>query len=404
MKPRYASKYFTLVAPIFSCTVLLLGCHDDNDTPNSLGKRTTVFVMRHCARAMPESGIDDVENLRYFDNYSSEAWASFGSDGEWDCLARGERIVEQTGEWLKKYGSLPAPIRAIADDVQRDHMTAQKLLQGLGVSTRHYSSSTGPYSVAETCPNMSADDYKAALEQQLADHPITADWYAPMQNEVRSVVGTGAAGDWNDTSCRFDPGAQFKDWWAPYKGACQAASQFASRFLMQWGGGIDIGWNKVLPTSIPRLLSLHSWYFTLTLNAPAVVARREASIVNAVARILEHGEQGTTFLVGHDTNQGGLNGALGLSWQPDAFPANSTMPGSMLRFDLQDNTVTASYAFVEDFSKGGSLKSVPVEFPGTASSTMALDAFLKLADGSIVAECANHFPPASVAEEAELAV
>merc|ERR1712157_27626 len=98
-----------------------------------------------------------------------------------------------------------------------------------------------------------------------------------------------------------------------------------------------------------------------------------------VAHRLHLGEKGTDLFVGHDTNMVMLKGALGLTWKPEPFAANATLPGSMLRFDRIANVIKASYWFLADYSSdNGTMRQVPAEFASTGSDKITITKFVDL--------------------------
>lgn len=361
---------------LLGAALILSGCGGGGTTPAPGTKKTTVLMMRHCLRDMPEKGIYDVQGLDYFNNYSQTPWAPFLNKEKpvpaFYCLDRGEKIVEEQGEWLKKNGNLPSPITAIADTCQRDDVTAHAFLRGLGVDansdtffTNHFPFDNGKNkTLTPDCKTLTAAELFAAISAQRKMTPPPSN-YAALVDQIYKVAGKGAAGDWTNTSCTLEADPTVH-WWAPFIGGCNVANEFAERFLMEWGGGMAPGWGKLNTTDIPKLLAVHAWYLRTSLFIPSVQKSEAASIAWAILETLEAGAQGTTNFVGHDTQQGGLSAALGLSWDPSPYAESATIPGSMLRFDLDSGSdiVTMSYGFPEDYGKGGDMKFVPASFPG----------------------------------------
>jgi len=287
----------------------------------------------------------------------------------------------QEGQWLKQHGGLPLPVHVVVDDCVRDRQTGQNFLQGLsleeGEST--FSVDKAPFDSGEGqpgCPAFVAEELAAAIAAQLRRFPAPpgfARWHA----EILDIAGLGAAGNWTTAPCALDPSAAENRWWAPITGACQVAGSFSARFLMEWGAGLPVAWGRgaEVTAALPRWNALTVWYDTVAMYAPEIQKRRAAPIAAAILRALEAGEQGTTALVGHDTNQGGM-AALGLLWDANPWPAQANLPGSFLRFDRDEGSdeVTLSYAFLDDYSPnaGGALRSVPAGFSNPYVGTVSL--------------------------------
>merc|ERR1712217_605901 len=106
---------------------------------------------------------------------------------------------------------------------------------------------------------------------------------------------------------------------------------------------------------------------------------------------LRAAEPGTTLYVGHDSDIMMVAGALGLTWNATPYTGLVTLPGSMLRFDLDDNTISASYSYVANFSDAnvsGEMSTATVHF-SDGSIKMSMDTFQNLAEKNTIAECAS---------------
>ena len=183
------------------------------------------------------------------------------------------------------------------------------------------------------------------------------------------------------------------------KGTCSAASGFMERFLMEWGGGLEIGWGRLPAQLIPRLLELHAWFRQVMDASPMLTSRTMASIAGSVSAALK-GRSGATpnvtrIFVGHDSELNGLNAILGLTWKPTKFPVNATLPGSMLRFDTDGTTVTISYLHPTNFSHTGdmmgSMTSVPAVISGLQTNMISLEELQKRFATAANSSCGNVF-------------
>mmetsp|Transcript_57768 Transcript_57768/g.122901 ORF Transcript_57768/g.122901 Transcript_57768/m.122901 type:complete len:412 (+) Transcript_57768:132-1367(+) len=404
MAARLTGRTATILT-IGALSTAIQGCESSNHN-DATKKKTSVLLMRHCARSTGESGIYSNPSYTDFNNYSKTEWPNFGVPDMY-CLDKGVSIIEQEGQWFKNTGQLPSPVFVIADDVERDHVTGQTLLKGLGleVDSQTYSVDKGPFSSAAGsagCPKLSVDEIKQSILSQLELYPQAPD-FMTMMTKMYAMAGTGVAGDWVPTPCLlmddFD-----SHWWAPLSGNCEVANNFAERFLMETAGGFQVGWGNMEPGDLPKFLEIHEWYMKVALNAPVVQKQKAASIAWAILDKLEAGAQGTTAFVGHDTNQGGLNSVLGLGWNPAPWPHNSTMPGSALRFDMEEGSdaVKMSYVFVDDFSKGGEMTSVPASIAGFPEGTITLKALRNLVESNTEQACRSDKPSVDEILEGEV--
>lgn len=356
---------------------------------------TSVLLMRHCARSVPEKSIYESPSLEYFSNYSQVPWLPF-SVPDMECTAQGRVLVEREGAWLKSHGALPLPVHVIADDCERDRTTGQMLLQGMdlaeGEST--YSVDAAPFESGEGrpgCEPFSLDEYATAITAQLS-RSAEVPAFHQIYSEMLEVAGLGVAGNWTTGACELDPRAPEHPW-APVGGACEVAHAFAERFLMEWAAGQPVGWGKSseVLAALPRWQALSVWYLNVTLYAPELQRRIVAPMAASILRVLEAGEQGTTAFVGHDTNQGGLSSALGLHWDASPWPMDVTLPGAYLRFDREEGSdeVSLSYVFPDDFSSTatGSTRSVPAGFPDAPLGKVSLGALREIVESGTDAAC-----------------
>jgi hypothetical protein len=399
-----------------SCAALcvLQGCGSSSTGNNgNKGGKTTVIVMRHCVRATDADGMvltpdHAAPDYKYYDDYTSQPWPAFKAPAMW-CLQRGEDILEAQGRWLKSHNSLPLPLRAIADNVpngQRDNVTMMQLLKGLDFQPKDVSTSisNAPFgsSTAQECiKNIpSADAALKAMQNFIDANPPPLDYNEKMQSLYKAVGGSDPppkAGNWTSASC-LAGGSPWSATLPMPVGACEVAAQMVERMLMEWGGN---GGPKVQPgnvdvSELPALMVLHSWYFYTWFAGHSLYQWMGASIARNVLDSVNKAEPGTTLFVGHDNNIMNMLGALELSWTPTPFPQNATLPGSMLRFDLEGGKVTASYTYVTDFSsEDGAMSTVPAVFAHTSSSTSSLGDFQDLIEKNTIGACAESSPSIS---------
>lgn len=339
---------------------------------------TTVLFMRHCAR----STSDTVEGLPY-DDYSADAWPNF-SVPSMHCLKRGHGFVQRTGSELKDI--LPKPILTIADNVERDIETAMAFLEGCGhpISATNFFITHDPFSSSSSpsciIPNVServpilAKAINSSLPSD-AEEIITC---------VKDVVGEGNVGDWAERSCEATEEFMLQ-------GNCVLAAYFAERFLMQFMGGMTVGWGRLEPEKIPKLLKMYEW-FLHTLLYFDISKKLGASIMTALLEIIKGRPEGTYVFVGHDVTLVQISTILGLSWELELFGTRPNLPGSMLRFDLENEMIQASYIYPDIFAKDNfSLGTTEAKFSRTASDTMLIEDLVKDMQRTVDIDCANPF-------------
>jgi len=139
---------------------------------------------------------------------------------------------------------------------------------------------------------------------------------------------------------------------------------------------------------------LHDWEFNKWWAFPPIYQWQGATIIRDIVARFKKAEEGTTLYVGHDTDITMIAGAFGLSWTAPPFAENATLPGSMLRFDLESDTVSASYHYVGSFDDGdplGAMMTSPALFSDTRSNHISLSAFEALGHEGTIKECAFNY-------------
>lgn len=355
------------------------------------------IVMRHCARGMPSGGVKALEDgvFKYtsVDAYSTRPFPNFPgvTPHSQECLPRGADIVEAQGRFFGSHGDMPLPVNVSADAVSRDQVTMTRFLQGLQLRPEQCTtkSSHGLFvqsSLDPACKRMKPG--KAAMisnaQAHLRANPAPAE-YPTYLRTLFKIMGNGSAGNWTDLGCSIFYNGAFT---YPV-GACQVAAELTEYLLMEWGGGLEIAWGRLNADDLLNLLVLHSWWFFQWWGPSDVYRFFGAPLARELSARATERATGTHLYVGHDSNIMMLKGALGLRWEPVPFPANATLPGSMLRFDRTKDVVTASYWYLATFSDvSGTMLRVPAIFSSTSSNRIAIQMFKTLLDAGSVASCA----------------
>lgn len=133
------------------------------------------------------------------------------------------------------------------------------------------------------------------------------------------------------------------------KGPIPLGSSFAEDLLLEYGDGMpmsSVGWGNVDEAEIGRLLALHSVYFGLIHQTPALAKVEASNMLEHITSTLAQGVAGKPLdgakgkpgdmlvvFVGHDTNIAGVASLLGLQWHLDGRDED-TPPGTELSFEL----------------------------------------------------------------------
>lgn len=170
---------------------------------------------------------------------------------------------------------------------------------------------------------------------------------------------------------------------------------------MEWGGGYQVAWGNFNPDDLQHLLALHTWFKQVG-HPKAKMSWHQASIARDLLAVLDAAEAGTTIFVGHDTQLHGLNAILDLGCDASPLPGNATVPGSFLRFDLTEDTVSATYHFIANFSReDGEMTSALASFGQPWGHNVPLSEFRKRVESNSNAACANLWPGFAIATKGD---
>src|SRR5208283_1306233 len=210
------------------------------------------------------------------------------------------------------------------------------------------------------------------------------------------------------------------------KGPIYAASQCTESLLLEYTDGMpasDVGWGRADSRALADVLPLHELYFDLTqrtfyiaqaggsnLASHIVDTLEQAALGQSVPGAIGPPEERVVILAGHDTNIANIGGMFGMDWWIPGTPANATLPGGALVFELrrhagQQNSFYVRVSYVaqtlEQMREAStlSLESPParsaVFVPGCGGSGPEFDAPL----ASFVRVARRVIAPAFVAEE-----
>lgn len=336
----------------------------------------TVIIMRHCARTTPDN-VNGAPGFNFAQNYTAKPWPAWPDNlPPYLCLPHGVEIVRGSGRWLAANANLASPIAITADDVQRDRTTAAAVADGMGWNGKVFDDH-GPFASACAAPAASVAD--AAIAANLKAHPKPADYDAKLAL-LQGITGQGAAPPLADIAEDIEGG--------DFNGGPQVAQYLTERLLMELGGNMSVGWGTKV--NIYDILELHSWQRHVERVVPKTQANYGASITWNVLNSLSDGTPGTQFFVGHDETMWSLAATIGLTWTPAGLPVLPTVPGSILRFDLDGDSVTSTYMyplFTDTGADTGKLYSAPVTFTAVGSTSIPMSNLTKVAQAGINMEC-----------------
>jgi 4-phytase/acid phosphatase len=147
---------------------------------------------------------------------------------------------------------------------------------------------------------------------------------------------------------------------ADLTGPFKAAYEMADMFLLEYTEGMkaqDVGWGKVSKSDLHDLMALYQLYVDLTLRTPYLARVNASNLMSHILKSMQQaagaaaipgslgapGDKGLVFL-GHDSNESGLGGMLGISWSPEGYLKDARPPGSALVFELWKNPADGKYS------------------------------------------------------------
>jgi len=361
-------------------------------TAHSQPPTSTVYLMRHCSRSTYLPALYGGQEPAYLANYSDG-----GDLPDWGvaptlCTARGRRIVQGEGralrsEVLSRLGS-HSSLNVVYDaGSTRDNTTALDLLTGLGVPSNKRDGDGEIFTPTWAgCPMLTPKAKESAVAGQLVNVPRPASYEVRLA-ALQQLLGRGVANltTMPDVIAGGPVGLI---------GGLFVASTWIETMLLQFGAGLPMAYGRVEPPLLYELLDLHVYYRALA-DKPFIIEQRGTSNLLAhMLRDLRTADAGVSLYVGHDTNLDGLAVMLSLAW-PHAppYPANTTVPGSMIRLTTRGEgaaaTVDAAFLYPSSFANDeGAMAEVEAIFPN-GQATIALEELLKLAGARIDTRCVN---------------
>lgn len=197
-------------------------------------KVRSVYVMRHCIRAVDPTALVP---------YAARPFPTWGAGiGKDDCLPRGLRIYEAFGRQIAASGLAPAPVSLVADNFSRTVDSAKAFARGLGLPESAVAISGTAFS---HCAPPSATDKDRSITSRLRSVPRPDN-----SSELLRQIDTVLCGK-KSIAAQKNVAQDGK-----LKGAVSLASTAADVFLMEYGGGITVGWGEVVPREMYRFLEM----------------------------------------------------------------------------------------------------------------------------------------------------
>ena len=302
----------------------------------------TVYLFRHCVRSI------DVSELTPF---SARPLPPFGvpKDG---CLPRGLRILENIGNRLRSADDT----FIVADNVTRNIDSAHALATGLNLAPNS-SNLRVDGSAFLHCRPRSKDKEQKIIEDRLIRTPLPIN-SSCMVSEIDGVLG-------GKKHITGEPDKVDGD---QLKGIHALASSAADLFLMQLGGGMEVGWGEVAPADVYRFNQLQVFDWTVTRRAVPIEQAKSSKMLAAILVALAQNDNTTTIFMGHDTDVNGVGTLLNIGWKAPPFSDNTTAPSVALRFESSTTGAMAiDFVYPSFDNETGLLNSSPV-FRGSEAS------------------------------------
>jgi 4-phytase / acid phosphatase len=133
-------------------------------------------------------------------------------------------------------------------------------------------------------------------------------------------------------------------------GPFATGSTFSEDLLLEYVEGMrgpTLGWGRMTPDQLERVLEIHTVYADLMRRTPYLARTRGSNLLAHVLHSLDQAVSGkpvqgalgkpgdeVLLLTGHDTNLSNLSGMLRLSWKLPGYQPDDTPPGGALIFSL----------------------------------------------------------------------
>jgi 4-phytase / acid phosphatase len=349
--------------------------------PNQARLKFVVIVSRHGVRS-PTGKLDSLNR------YAHEPWPAWSVKPGY-LTAHGFDLMRLFGAYdrqlLASEGLLSVQgcgdaglIRIRADSDQRTRETGKALAEGLapgcGVSVTALPEGVPdplfhPVEAGLGKPD-GAQAAAAVMGRIGADPAALVEVYRPQLEKLDAVLhgcdGAGCGGkNGSDPLSIFSAPSSVtpgnSDHLIEFRSPLSVASTMTENFLLEYADGMDakdVGWGRVDAATLRELMQLHVANEDIALRTPCIARAQASNLLFHALASMEQAESGRAvagaltkpndkllILVGHDTNQAVVAGALGLNWLVDGR-RDDTPPGGALVFELWQRSGTKDGEFV----------------------------------------------------------
>lgn len=358
------------------------------------------LLLRHCVRSTSsgvnvgtrEDGSTYSSRLRDYMDVDLPNWQV----GEFDCVAGGQEMVENTGHWLIESGVIDPHAKVkweiISDASFRDVTTAYYLTEGIqdALDSKNRQRDDPIVSIGRGDIRVDERFFDDICDQSTSSHIYTKEAkerfetlprpsmsFKDALNLMEELVGVGKVGRLVD-NVQVEPTFDGDDW--NLEGAATLVDSFAATLFYARAGNIE-------PVFIPRatkqqiyqLLEFHYWYRSVLEVGNSWSAKRGAMQVQAMLHTLRYGyyqqdkvdtsntaepyDTSVTIILGHDEDLNTMATALGARWTlqepylsgPDgAFVPTPPVSGIHAIRDVASDRVDLSFVYPVYSSQGQS--------------------------------------------------
>eukprot|EP00239_Pterosperma_sp_CCMP1384_P009439 CAMPEP_0197865822 /NCGR_PEP_ID=MMETSP1438-20131217/43880_1 /TAXON_ID=1461541 /ORGANISM="Pterosperma sp., Strain CCMP1384" /LENGTH=386 /DNA_ID=CAMNT_0043484335 /DNA_START=154 /DNA_END=1314 /DNA_ORIENTATION=+ len=297
----------------------------------------TVYLFRHCVRNVDYSEVQE---------YAKDKFPSWGVAKDM-CLPRGLQIFQGIGTNMKD--SFATPPMIIADNMQRNIDSAHALATGLGVPTTGVVVDHTPFDHS-TCKAPDSKEKDKLISSRFKHDPPPANFTAMVKWLDGVLHGKKHVSD-KKTKVDGDK----------LEGAGDIAGKAADVFLMQYGGGMQVGWGKVTVDEMYDLLQTHVYDWKVTHRSLALEVPKCSPMLAAILEALDPtATHDSTVFLGHDTDLNGVGTLLDIGWTAAPYPDNTTAPSAALRFQTSATKVTLDFVYTTFETTSGTMKTSPI--------------------------------------------
>lgn len=125
-------------------------------------------------------------------------------------------------------------------------------------------------------------------------------------------------------------------------GKSELAASAAENFMMQYGGGMTVGWGEVDGAMVMQLLQMQVYSWKVTHHLLPFEQAHSSKMLSTILEALADAQNNETIFIGHDGDLAAIGTMLNIGWKASPFPDNTTAPSMGLRFESMSNLGGAS--------------------------------------------------------------